>query len=455
MKLDYLFLIFFWLFLSNNVKAQKWNVFEVDDGIKPSLKIDTNDTPHIAYMLEDFSGFIKHAEFNGSGFDIINIHSGYFYGPLDIAIDNNNEPHIIYHNHDDEDLNHAFRSSNQWTIERVSDSGHDGWDVIMFIDNDNTIHVSSVDPSGFGGTGVEYAVRTNSWTIESIGSVSLMYANGTSIVINDNGVPSVAYFDDTQLDLRYATKASGSWVHSTIDQDGDVGRFPDMVIDKFGKYHIAYYQDFGDGTGSVKYALMENGQWQINTIDNLNNVALGFSGARHIVSLKYVEPDDKFFISYGDKKVVKYAFKEGNNWFSEIVVDETGSNIILGQQTSMDVDSDGNPHITYFEVNTLGGTIKYVVKDPTITAFTDLNDHYDFKIFPNPTENWFTIDLDFLTNRKIAIEIIDINGAIIKQLNITVQSNQVHINLNDIEAGLYLVKLRNQGKILESRLLIK
>ncbi len=455
MKFDYLVLIFLWLFLSNNVKAQKWDVFEVDDGIKPSLEIDTNGTPHIAYMLEALSGFIKHAEFNGSGFDITNIHTGYFYGPLDIAIDNNNEPHIIYHNHDEEDLNHAFRSSNQWTIERVSDSGHDGWDGVMLIDSDNTIHVSSVDPSGFSGIGVEYATRTVSWAVESIASVSLMYANGTSIVIDGIGTPSIAYFDDTQLDLKYATKVSGLWIHSTVDRDGDVGRFPDMVIDKFGKYHIAYYQDLGNGTGSVKYAFLENGQWQINTIDNLNNVELGFSGARHIVSLKYVEADDKFFISYGDKKVIKYAFKEGNNWLSEFVIDETDSNIILGQQTSMDIDSEGIPHITYFEVNIPGGTIKYAVKDPTITPLADLNDINDFKIFPNPSENWFTIDLDFLTNRKIAIEIIDMNGAVVKQWKMTLQSNQVHLSLNHLKEGLYLVRLTNKGKILESRLLIK
>ena len=41
--------------------SQNWIITDIDEGIKPVIDLDTNGVPHIAYMDESFSGWVRHA----------------------------------------------------------------------------------------------------------------------------------------------------------------------------------------------------------------------------------------------------------------------------------------------------------------------------------------------------------------------------------------------------------
>ena len=75
------------------------------------------------------------------------VSEGYFYAPLDMAIDDDDRIHI-------------------------ANPGHDGWDGRIAIDPAGDVHIVSIDPSQFGSSsGVEWAVRSNGeWAVEEIGS---------------------------------------------------------------------------------------------------------------------------------------------------------------------------------------------------------------------------------------------------------------------------------------------
>ena len=63
------------------VKASRysWDISTVDDtGAKPSLAVDSEGTPHIAYMLESMPGFVKHAVLESAGWNISEVATGYF-----------------------------------------------------------------------------------------------------------------------------------------------------------------------------------------------------------------------------------------------------------------------------------------------------------------------------------------------------------------------------------------
>lgn len=84
--------------------AQEWEILTVGMGAKPSIAIDTNDVPHIAFMLETQPGYVKHAMLEGDAFTESLVHEAYYYGPLDITISAlTNYPAIAVHNHNDED----------------------------------------------------------------------------------------------------------------------------------------------------------------------------------------------------------------------------------------------------------------------------------------------------------------------------------------------------------------
>ena len=121
---------------AGNIKAQQWSFRFVNSGIKPSLAVDSEGNPHIAYMLEStVGGFVSHAEMVNDSIVSQEIALGYFYGPLDIAIDASDRPHVVFHNHDLEDQNYYFRNTlGQWVLDGIADSGHDGWDASIAID---------------------------------------------------------------------------------------------------------------------------------------------------------------------------------------------------------------------------------------------------------------------------------------------------------------------------------
>jgi hypothetical protein len=204
-----------------------------DNGAKPSLAVGPLGTPHIAYMLEDTPGFVKHAVLSPEGWSFSTVSTGYFYGPLDITVDQAGAPHISWHNHDTENQAYAALIDGEWVVRDVPHPGHDGWDSNLAIDSTGQAHTVSIDPSQFGSSsGVEYAAFDGeSWQVEEVGSGPMPYEFGTGIALDAQNRPHVVWFDDATQDLKYAVRDGGAWSISTVDSDGDVGRFPSLALD--------------------------------------------------------------------------------------------------------------------------------------------------------------------------------------------------------------------------------
>ena len=66
-------------------------------------------------------------------------------------------------------------------------------------------------------------------------------------------------------------------------------------------------------------------------------------------------------------------------------------------------------------------------------------------IYPNPTNNSFTINLEDVSEEIFAVEVTDITGR--RVLNITEISSKPVVNLVDEPSGIYLVKLKASSGI--------
>lgn len=434
-------------------KAQVWQVIDVADGVKPSLELSSTGDVHISFMLEAISGFVKHAIFNPSNlsFDISDVSSGYFYGPLDLAIDQLDRPHINYHDHDLTDQVHVYFDDNVWIATRIEDNGHDGWDNSIFIDKNNNPHTSSVDPSGFGGVGVEYAFYDGAnWQVEAIGSGGIMYANTTSLALDSKGNPHISYYNDSTKDLVYAVKDSEGWGITAIDTDGDVGRFSSLVLDSLDNPHISYYQHLEGDSGIVKYTTYTDAQWEVTNIDTLYNVVIGFSGARNMTSLTF-DGQMRPHISYCDEKFLKYALWNGSSWQKQILVDKTMSSTILGQLTSLKLDDQDKAHIAYNEViqlSPLTGKIKYITNS-NVTSLdrVEANSfHFELKQnFPNPFNPSTTIKYLLKSASPVTLTVYDILGKEVTKLINKRQPagrHSVIFNPVNLAGGIYFYKLK-------------
>ena len=352
-----------------------WTIEDVDSGTKPALALSSKDVPHIAYMLESQSGFVKNAVRGDSSWDITTVAEGYFYGPLDLAIGADDVPQISYHDHQDStfqpdkgDAIYASLQEGQWDVKAIFHPGHDGWDNRITVDSQNRPHISAIDPLEFGGNGLQYFGLDDSgtWQVEEVGTGPITYKYATSIAIDPQGHPHITYFDQRDNDLALASKGDSGWSISMVDGEGDTGLFSHLLIDQVGRFHVSYFQRTSTSSGVVKYATRGPAEsvWEISEVDTLDKLSFGFLGARNITSLA-IDREGNPWIAYSDEKNLKMAVWDGTAWEIQQVVD-AGSKT-LGQLVSMKLDTQDRPHIAYFEVTNKGpleGQVKYALGTP-------------------------------------------------------------------------------------------
>lgn len=341
------------------VISQSWDISSIDVGIKPVIALDTNQNVHIAYMHEARPGWVRHAQIQDSTIEITTLTEGYFYGPLDIAINPlNNYPGVVYHDHDEAGGDEAYVAYNgvDWELSFVNSAGHDGWDNSIVYDKTGTPHTASVDPAGGG---VEYATFVNGdWVKESIGSLNTNYKYATSIVVDENNEPHIAFYVDGDNSLYYVTKSNGQWLSGVVDDTG--GRYPSMILGQDGNIHIAYIQSLDNNEVNVKYAVQINGNWNITQVDVLNNAPQSI--ARRITSLKQ-DIFGNIYLAYCDEDFLVLSTLDNNEWIKDTVVNGPNLGIELGVMSSLAIDNQGFPHITYAQKGQGPlDTIKYAVR---------------------------------------------------------------------------------------------
>jgi hypothetical protein len=147
--------------------------------------------------------------------------------------------------------------------------------------------------------------------------------------------PVIAYYDEVNRDAKFATRTDGSWTIETID-DTKAGAFITLALDGGGVPHAAY-QDSSSVGFRVKYARRVNDNWQREVAASGGEVGVWTSldldsqGGPHIG-----------FINASTSEVV-YALKSGTAWTTEVVDDlpQGGSSLVLA------VDGQDVPHIAY------------------------------------------------------------------------------------------------------------
>ena len=81
----------------------------------------------------------------------------------------------------------------------------------------------------------------------------------------------------------------------------------------------------------------------------------------------------------------------------------------------------------------------------------------DFKVFPNPVVETFTLEFSLNKNTPIAIDIVDVNGSIIKELyqGVAQQGDNVFsFNKANLSSGIYFLRIKNNANILKNEKII-
>jgi hypothetical protein len=234
------------------------------------------------------------------------------------------------------------------TVVTIVDNNLAGTHNSIATDASNHVHISYGMGGGFHFNSVDalkYATNASGdWVITTVDS------NGdvggyTSIATDSSGYVHISYYDYTNQDLKYATNASGSWEKITVDTDGDVGKYSSIAIDSADKIHISYY----DYTNKkLKYATNASGDWE--------NESICGSDYNSFTSIA-LDSQNNIYISYLAGKDLRFVTNTTGNWVPTTIDSGIADSSNAGMYTSIATDSADNVHVSYMDKS--GGHLKY------------------------------------------------------------------------------------------------
>jgi hypothetical protein len=207
------------------------------------------------------------------------------------------------------------------------------------------------------------------WVIEYADAPHLPYSTDHSLRLDTDGNAHTVYGGDH---LYYAWENGDGWLVKIVDDDPTVGLHASLDLDPQGFAHISYYDEPNQ---ALKYAYQDEGGWHTKVLDpNVQNN----HGMRIDTSI-VVDADGFPHISYCDfigdyRKDLKYAYQDQDGWHIELV--ESGNE---GQMNSLALDDAGRPYISYTheeEYYGEGRRLKFAYKNAEGWQY-EIVDHYN------------------------------------------------------------------------------
>ena len=321
----------------------EWSIQVVDDlgdvGWFSSLELDSSDNPHIAYRDES-NGALKYARFTGSVWEIQTVpdpasNVGRY---ASLALNSSDYARISYEEGGSQVgvLKYAEWTGSSWLVEKVDGQAKGvGQHTSIALDSSDNPHIAY---QKFWGTeALRYAHKAGStWTKETVESGKGTYGTYTSIAIDASDNPHISYY--ATGGIRYARHTGSSW---EIEIVGTGNRQTSIDLDALGNPHITYTSGSGSEAQLV-YARWTGSEWIIVEVDTVgaycdSSMKLDASGNPHISYTVY----DYDAIN----KFLKYARWTGATWETEVV----DSGDWVGSSNSLEIDSAGNPYISYYD----------------------------------------------------------------------------------------------------------
>jgi hypothetical protein len=341
------------------------------------MVIDDNDDLHAAYTTyTNWAETLVYMHYDGTNWTSEEVSSNALFGPIGIAVDSNNHPHISYAvkgEYCGDGLRIASYDGSSWAYDAVDLGDNRGCESAIVIDENDNIYIAyqNRDESKLK-IATDKSGSWDAYTVDTGTSPSNLYPGYmTSMAMDGQGQFHIAHFDDKEYDLRYSTGAPNSqWTTTIVESSGHTGRDPSIALDASGNVHIVYNSWSG---WDLKYAIYNSttSLWDPSPISTTGDVGKGNS--------LFIDQNGVMHVAFSDETndVLKYATKStGLIQTTEIivqfgqygnvtgtVVDDTTITVMtpLSGLTpdTIDItlwDKDGNSHI-------LSSTFEFISQD--------------------------------------------------------------------------------------------
>ena len=241
--------------------SNNWSTSNVEND-QISIALDANDRPHISYSRD---GYICNAAllsyYDGSSWTTVTLDSTTTYVGCDssITIDSNGYVHVAYRHHGNMDMKIASNISGSWQRYLVDSGNGVGYHSAMAVDSNDDLHI--VYSTNAAGNTVYYAkgASGSAWSLSNQGNSR----NTFSMYIDQFDIVHISEYKGGS-DLGYSMTAPGGTRQSmTIDSVGDVGYGNDIVVDDNNMVHVAYYDS---SNKNLKYANRSTGMYMSHEV---------------------------------------------------------------------------------------------------------------------------------------------------------------------------------------------
>jgi|GEM_PF-2285570 len=249
---------------------ENWDALQVlgplgsNNGLMCRVALTADGDAHVAWTVPG-SG-VNHTQRTGGGIGyerILGLNSPGRFN--DIVQTADGTLHIIFKDDNSNELRHARQvPGGSWEWELIDANGDIAGEIDAAVDPDGqTIHIVHNKYNG-ADQGAIYSVGSwGNWTPwEDITPGVDTNDADFSLVVDDAGVPSVAWFRSSGDDLWFGTRAGGTWTVESVEIGGNVGRDVSLALDATGTFHLSYRKDGDGASNDLYYTRGTPGNWE-------------------------------------------------------------------------------------------------------------------------------------------------------------------------------------------------
>ena len=331
-----------------------WEVETIDSSTRGdrgicSLELDSRGRPHIAYFSRAEEPCVRYARWDGEAWVAEKVEASEEILGCDVslALDGADAPHIVYNYYVRESnprsrfgykyvCKYARRSGEIWDVEEVAtDVGYNGR-LGAALDGEGRVHVAHrhyVDDPEGSRDELIYSRRDADDWSHELLAARKFLDGRVNIVLTGEGQPRVI------CGPRYFLPRGDRWVEKEIPGYGAA------ALDARDWLHLAFisiehpfYADPEDG--ELHYARQTEGGWDEETVD----VKWAAGGGTSLA----LDRDGLPHISYFNNYELCFAHFNGKEWVFH-TVDGSDSRVRRSSNSSLALDGDGRPVIAYFD----------------------------------------------------------------------------------------------------------
>ncbi len=328
-----------------------------DIGFVSSIAIASNGTPHIAY---GYYRDLYHMYFNGTDWNRSQVDSGGdFSGSIELVLDENDRPHIVYQNRTENDLKYAHWNGTSWNISTIDSSG-DLWGPYRIVyNNTGALHVCYLRRNSYLNSTIVMSVwNGRQFAVQDIITITESWSYiGYDVDENDQIHLSYMIHEDYSENQIYYGRYNGSvWNFSSVwGLTGERNR-PKLVVNSTGVPYILMFMKTPHTStpGTFKLLHWNGSSWvdeNMPVIDSSQNINAMICDGQDRIHVSYYYTED----SWPYDKKIGYNLWNGSGWRS-FGFDK------YWYGDSMALDSNDLPHVSYYEEDDDGrGYLNYAL----------------------------------------------------------------------------------------------